>query len=122
MRSAFRQSLASPLSFIFLVIAFGAPGITVAAEFRCTLKDVVVFGNRVHCQCAITTQDGSAKIRYFAVPTADAKLADRLLAIGTTALVSGRRLIAGYTAGDVSGNSFGCGSNDCRKLAYFGME
>lgn len=93
-----------------------------AAEFRCTLKDVVVYSNRVHCQCTTTTPDGSSNIRYFAVSTADAKLADRLLTIGTTSLVSSRRFIAGFTNGDVSGSSFGCNSNDCRKLTYFGME
>ncbi len=94
-----------------------------AAEFRCALKDVVVFSNRVHCQCTTTTPDGSSNIRYFAVATAaDAKLADRLLTIGTTTLVSGRRFIAGFTNGDVSGSSFGCNSSDCRKLTYFGME
>lgn len=94
-----------------------------AGEFRCTLKDVVVFSNRVHCQCTTTTPDGSSTIRYFAVSTtADAKVADRLLTIGTTTLVSGRRFIAGFTNGDVSGSSFGCNANDCRKLTYFGME
>ena len=82
----------------------------------------MVYSNRVHTQCTTTTLDGSTKIRYFAVPTTDAKLADRLLTIGTTTLVSGRRLIAGYTGGDTSGNSFGCLAKDCRKLVYFGME
>jgi len=119
MRSACRQN---PALRAFIAIAFLVPGVTAAAEFRCTLGDVVVFGNRVHCQCTTTTADGSAKIRYFAVPTTDAKLADRLLTIGTTALVAGRRFIAGYNSGDTSGSSFGCNSNDCRKLTYFGME
>jgi len=105
-----------------LAMALVVPGIAIAEEFRCTLRDVVVFGNRVHCQCTTTTSDGPAKIRYFAVPTTDAKLADRLLTIGTTALVSGRRFIAGYTKGDTSGSSFNCNSNDCRKLTYFGIE
>lgn len=119
MRSACRQNR---VLSAFFALAFLVPGIATAAEFRCTLRDVVVFGNRVHCQCTTTTPDGSANIRYFAVPTTDAKLADRLLTIGTTALVSGRRFIAGYNSGDTSGNSFGCNSNDCRKLTYFGME
>ena len=92
------------------------------AEFRCTLKGVAVYGNHIHCECTTTTPDGSNTIRFFAVSTADAKLADRLLTIGTTALVSGRRFIAGFTNGDVSGNSFGCYAKDCRKLTYFGME
>jgi len=122
MLSACRQNLVSRLFLTVFAIAFVVPGIAGAAEFRCTLRDVVVFGNRVHCQCTTTTPDGSSNIRYFAVPTTDAKLADRLLTIGTTALVSGRRFIAGYTSGDASGNSFGCNSKDCRKLTYFGME
>jgi hypothetical protein len=122
MCSAYRQILVLRIFPIVFGIVFVAPGIAVAAEFHCTLKDVVVFANRVHCQCAATTSDGSSNIRYFAVPTADAKLADRLLSVGTTALVSGRRFIAGYTNGDVSGNSFGCNANDCRRLTYFGLE
>ena len=111
------------LSFIAAVaIVLGCAGAAQAATFRCTLKDVVVFGNRVHCQCTTTTLDGGSNIRYFAVSTADAKAADRLLAVGTTTLVSGRRFIAGYASGDVSGASFGCSANDCRKLNFFGIE
>ena len=93
-----------------------------AAEFRCTVRDVMVFGNRIHVQCTSTTTDGTAAIRYFAVATTDAKLADRLLTVGTTALVSGRRFVAGFTNGDTSGSAIGCNVSDCRKLTYFGME
>jgi hypothetical protein len=120
MQRAHRQSLSFPL--IFAAIAFLGAGVAQAATFRCTLKDVVVYGNRIHCQCTTTTPDGSSNFRYFAVSTADAKLADRLMTIGTTTLVSGRRFIAGYTSGDVSGSSFGCNPADCRKLTSFGIE
>jgi hypothetical protein len=92
-----------------------------AGEFRSTLTEVAVFNDRVHCRCKTTTVDGSETIYFFAVPTADAKLADRLLTIGTTAVVSGRRFIAGFTNGDTSGANFGC-KGACRKLTYFGLE
>jgi hypothetical protein len=110
---------------IGLLMAIGAiysTDVAQAGEFRCTLKAVAVYGNRIHCECTTTVPDGSDTIRFFAVPTADAKLADRLLTIGTTALVSGRRFIAGFKDGDVSGNSFDCLAKDCRKLTSFGME
>jgi hypothetical protein len=106
----------------FAAIMFVGSRVAEAATFSCTLKDVVVYSNRIHCQCTTTTPDGSSNIRYFAVSTADAKLADRLMTICTTILISGRRFIAGYTSGDVSGSSFGCGSSDCRKLNSFGIE
>jgi hypothetical protein len=122
MHFALRQSLAVGVCLTAVLSAFAVPRIAAAADARCTLRDVVVYTNRIHCQCTTTTTDGSSVIRYFAVPTTDAKLADRLLTIGTTALVSGRRFIAGYNSGDVSGNAFGCKANDCRKLMYFGME
>lgn len=115
----------NPLLRVVLCLAptvFFAAADAQAATFRCTLKDVVVYSTRVHCQCKTTTPDGTASIRYFAVSTADAKLADRLITIGTTALVSGRQFIAGFTAGDTSGASFGCGPSDCRKLTSFGVE
>lgn len=122
MQRAHRQSLFLPVLLTLAAIVLVGAGVAQAATFRCTLKDVMVYGSRVHCQCTTTTPDGSSNIRYFAVSTADAKLADRLLTIGTTTLVSGRRFVAGYTSGDVSGSSFGCGSSDCRKLTSFGIE
>ena len=122
MRSNCREKLVVRMFVISLVPGLIVPATTWAAEYRCTLRDVMVFSNRVHAQCTTTTLDGKTNVRYFAVPTSDAKLADRLLTIGTTTLVSGRRFIAGYTSGDVSGNSFGCLPKDCRTLKYFGIE
>jgi hypothetical protein len=110
-----------PSFFILILVIFGAAAVQ-AATFNCTLKDVVVFGNRIHCQCTTTTPDGSSNIRYFAVSTADAKLADRVMTVCMTILASGRRFIAGYTSGDTSGSSFGCSASNCRKLNSFGME
>ncbi len=71
------------------------------------MRDVFVFGNRIHVQCNESTTDGSSSIRYFAVSTSDQALSNRLLTIGTTAIVAGRRFIAYFDAGDVSGNGFG---------------
>jgi hypothetical protein len=101
------------------------PGAAQAETFRCRLLDVAVYPERIHCQCTTTTPDGTSNIRYFAVSTKDAKTADRLLTVCLTVLVSGRRFIADYTKGDVSGGGpggFNCAANDCRKLKIFGME
>ncbi len=118
-RSVFARILLSFAPALLLVCgAAQAANVT----YRCTLKDVMVFSNRVHCQCKTATTDGTATIRFFAVPTSDVKLADRLLSVGTTALVSNRVFIATYSAGDTSGNNFGCGPTDCRKLVWFGIE
>lgn len=107
----------APAAFLVSDAANAAP-----VTFRCILKDVVVFSNRVHCQCKTTSADGSATIRYFAVATSDAVLADRLLSVGTTALVSSRVFIATYNAGDTSGSTWNCGATDCRRLTSFGIE
>jgi hypothetical protein len=114
-----------PLVVGLLYTAIGAiytAGAAQAAEFRSTLTEVVVYKDRIHCRCATTTKDGSNDIRFFAVSTADAKLADRMLTVATTALVSGRRFIAGFTNSDTTGTNFGCNASDCRKLTYFGTE
>jgi len=116
------RNLVSRFLLALSAIMFVGVGVAQAGTSRCTVKDVMVYANRIHVQCTTTTLDGSSNIRYFAVSAADAKLADRLLTIGTTALVSGRRFIGGFTNGDVSGTSFNCSAGDCRKLTSFGIE
>jgi hypothetical protein len=92
-----------------------------AGELRSTLKEIAVFGNRVHCLCTTSKKDGSEDVKFLAVSTADAKLADRMLTVATTALISGRKFIGGFNDGDTSGTTFGCAAG-CRKLTYFGIE
>jgi hypothetical protein len=99
---------------------YAAEGVQ-AGEHRSTLTEVALLGNRVHCRCASATTDGSETIVFFAVSLADAKNADRMLTVATTALVSGRKFIAGFNDGDTSGANFGCKAS-CRTLTYFGIE
>lgn len=87
--------------------------------FSCKLRDVTVFNNRIHARCTTATSGG---IYFFAVPTSDATKANRLLTIGTTTLVSGRKFVAIFEPSDTSGVSFGCQADDCRALVGFAIE
>ena len=97
------------------IAVFGASGTAFAANHSCTVNYVGAAGNRVHVRCTAAKADGSAQVFWFAVANTDSTLANRLLSLGTTAIVSGRPLSIDFTAGDTSGASFGCQSNDCRK-------
>lgn len=87
--------------------------------FSCKVKDVTVFSNRIHVRCTSATASG---IFFFALPTSEATQANRLLTIGSTTLVSGRKFNAIFDPNDTSGTNWGCQSNDCRVLTGFGIE
>jgi len=53
---------------------------------------------------------------YFALNTADAPVAARILSILTTAQVAGRTLGIRYDPADKSGTSIGCLDSDCRLI------
>jgi hypothetical protein len=110
------------LAVATVALVWGLVGVAHADTFRCTLRDVVVWSNRVHVQCTTTTLDGRDSIRFFAVSTNNATVANRLMTIGTTTLVAGRRFIAIYQNGDTSGDDFDCIHEDCRRLIAFGIE
>jgi len=111
------------LAIATVALVGGLAGVAQAdTTFRCTVRDVVVFKNRVHVQCTTTTLDGRDSIRFFAVSTNNATVANRLMTIGTTALVASRWFIATYDSGDTSGDAFDCIHEDCRRLTAFGIE
>jgi hypothetical protein len=120
-----RARLAKALAVIGLIVAvdlFGS-GIAAAAtiDISCTPVQVAVFTNapRLHVRCAASV----GGINFFALSTANAPLAARVLSILTTAQVAGRTLGIRYDPADTSGTSIGCQANDCRLIveAWFGQ-
>lgn len=96
-----------------------APAVQADEYFSCKVKDVTVFSSRIHVRCTTTTAAG---IYFFALPTSNSVQANRLLTIGSTALVSGRKFVAIYDLGDTSGAAWGCQASDCRALIGFAIE
>lgn len=99
-----------PILLLGLTVALPAA----AEDFVCEPTDVTVYQGRVHVRCLEPELDGGSEIWFWAVSTANPDHANRFLTLATTALVSGRSLIFGYTAGDTSGTGFGCQADDCR--------
>ncbi|HJQ39863.1 MAG TPA: hypothetical protein VKB93_22195 [Thermoanaerobaculia bacterium] len=52
---------------------------------------------------------------YFAVATTDSAQAARFVSVASSALIAGRNLQVWYDPADLSGASFGCQTNDCRR-------
>ncbi len=98
---------------VMLVTAGAACAATV--DFTCEPTEVAVFQNRIHVKCAQSYNDGGATIWYWAVSVSGVQWANRFLSTSTTALVSGRKLVIQFTAGDTSGTRFGCLAQDCRR-------
>ena len=103
-----------------LLTAFGPAA--AAADIPCSPTEVVVYPKHLHVVCSTHQTDAGSTIMYWAVPSADAQLANRFLAITSTALVSGRTLVLRYLPGDTSGQSFGCLAHDCRQVIMFGLR
>lgn len=107
-------------SGIALLAVLATPLQALATEtFYCKVKDVTVFSNRIHVRCTTATVSG---IYFFAVPTVDSVQANRLLTIGSTTLVAGRKFIATFHPDDTAGAAWGCQTNDCRPLVAFGIQ
>jgi hypothetical protein len=87
-----------------------------AASISCTVSEIANFSNRVHIRCVNSVRDPAtgANIFFFAVPTSNTALAQRVITLGGAALTSNRRLFIQFTDGDLSGTPFGCLSGDCR--------
>ena len=81
---------------------------------RCIPAEVAVFTTspRIHVKCTSPTNN----ILYFAVGTADAGLADRVLQVALSAFNAGRALSIAYDPNDLSGESMGCLNADCRLI------
>jgi hypothetical protein len=78
----------------------------------CTPTGVATFSNRVHVRCSASVSGG---IFYFAVATTDSAQAARFVSVASSALIAGRNLEVWYDPADLSGASFGCQTNDCRR-------
>ena len=104
-----------------LLVWVGLPRAAFAVSHSCTVREVFVFPGRVHVLCN-DSPPTHPQIRFFAVSTVDASFANRMLTLGTTAIVSGRRFIVEFSSGDTTGASFGCLVGDCRKAIGFGLE
>jgi hypothetical protein len=95
------------------------PAAAATSDISCVPTEVLVFayrnGNplRLHVRCASAV----AGISFFALPTADAPVAARILSILTTAQVAGKTLGIRYDPADTSGEkSIGCLASDCRLI------
>jgi hypothetical protein len=69
----------------------------------------------VHCTAAV------GGIQYFALSTADAPQAARVLSVITSALLAGRTLTIRYDPADLSGSGIGCLNTDCRLIQSIGF-
>jgi hypothetical protein len=105
-----------------ILLTAAGPATAAIVDITCTPTEVAVYPNRVHVACSATQTDGGATIRFWAVPVTDPQWANRFVTITSTALVSGRTLVLRYTPGDVSGQSFGCLSQDCRQVIMFSVR
>jgi hypothetical protein len=88
-------------------------------------EHVAVFTNRVHVFCQTTTPVGSAPvlsgISWFAFPTSpDSAASSRFLSLFQSSAISGRYVWLEVNPTDTSGSSFGCATDNCRRV--FGAE
>ena len=90
-----------------------------------SVEHVAVFTNRVHVWCQTTTPVASAPalngIYWFAFPTLpDSAAASRFLSLFQSSAISGRYVWLEVDPNNTSGSTFGCDSNNCRRI--FGAE
>jgi hypothetical protein len=87
---------------------------------------VAVFLDRVHVYCQTTTPvQGApalnANITWFAIPTSpDSAAASRFMSLLQTSVITAKPIWLLLDPNDTSGNSFGCGAANCRRIS--GME
>jgi hypothetical protein len=89
------------------------PATAAITPFLCNVDEVTTFTNRVTVHCA---QPYNTSIYFFAAPASDRDFAARMEAIGLVAQVTGTVARVYFDPNDLSGTSFGCGSNDCRRI------
>jgi hypothetical protein len=86
---------------------------------------VAVFTDRVHIWCPSTTPVAGAPaltgIYWFAFPTSpDSAAASRFMSLMQTATIAGRNVWVEVNPTDTSGGTFGCGTDNCRRI--YGLE
>ncbi|PCI47349.1 MAG: hypothetical protein COB58_09905 [Thalassobium sp.] len=101
-------------------------GSAFATTINCIPDEVGQYDLRVHIRCEQAVQDGSNSIKFFAVSAVGdvgvADTANRLLSVGMAALAAGKSVSVIFDAGDLSGESYGCGAVNCRKPRAFFLE
>jgi hypothetical protein len=89
----------------------------------CTPVNVAQIEERIHIQCEQPVSVGAASIHFISLPTTggsdESQTAARFMAVGMTAIVTGKQVGFWFTAGDTSGSSYGCGADNCRKPTAF---
>lgn len=93
--------------------------------FTCTPIGVAAFTTRVHVHCATpftyTPAGGTpVNIYWFAFSNRDSATASRMLSLATSAQLAGKTVLIYFTKEDLSGESWGCQTGDCRVM--WGME
>jgi len=71
-------------------------------------------------RCNNTVVINGQTIRYIAVPVTDAARANRFMQLGSTALLSGKRLRGSLPTASTT-NAPGCGASDCRTPDAFAV-
>ncbi len=90
------------------------------------VNHVGLFTERVHIFCTTTTPIAGAPaldpaITWFTVPTSpDSAAASRYMSLFQTSVITARPIWVLVDPADTSGNSFGCGASNCRRI--YGME
>ena len=104
---------------IGLVVVRPQPAFAAPTDTLCTPTQVLVWtvAPRLHVRCAAAV----GGISYFALSTADAAQAARVLTILTAAQVAGRTLVIRYDPADLSGAAIGCLTSDCRLIQAVGF-
>ena len=84
---------------------------------KCQVVEVATFSNRVHVKCSTTQAGQYIPLRYFASPTSSSSEAQRLVTMGTAALMGagGGYLWVLLDLRDLTAISYGCFNNDCRR-------
>ena len=105
--------------FMTTAIATSLPAHAVQLFHPCYVTEVFTTDNRTHVKCAHPAPDISKRelntwVVYFAVPASNKDLSDRLVTLGSAAIVGPKWL--GITYDTAWGNSFGCQDRDCRPI------
>jgi hypothetical protein len=111
----------SPLA-LALAAFFMIPPQQAAADltlYTCKSVDVSTYEERIHVRCSKAASGG---IWFFAVPTANSAYAARILSILTAAHIAGKNIEIQYDPNDKSGDQFGCGATDCRRIVSVGIK
>ena len=110
--------LLAVVTSILLIFGSATRAFASSTFYTCKSVDVSSYAERVHVRCDRATSGG---IVFFAVPTANAAHAARILSVLMMAHLTARSLVVEYDPNDTSGTAFGCQAHDCRRLLSVGV-